>query len=154
MTRRYVIKLLLLLLPPYGFSFPLLRHTICLVVLQRCLIRFCCCFSFCDRAGFPFGAGMETGSFASHDGFSHAGICSGKSQTIIIIFSPPSSSSFSFLSLSYAFRRRRCRYARHFPPSNWWIRIDSTAPFSFPVVFLFSSSRGPQPVPKKRGRRD
>lgn len=57
------------------------RYFIGLISLQRCLIRFCCCFSFCARAGFPFGAGMETGSFASHDGFSHAGICSGKNQT-------------------------------------------------------------------------
>ena len=34
---------------------------------------------FLRCAGFPYATGMDgSGSFASHDGFSHAGICSGR----------------------------------------------------------------------------
>ncbi|KAK4008700.1 hypothetical protein OUZ56_013833 [Daphnia magna] len=73
-----------------------------------------------------------TGSFASHDGFSHAGICSGRRYSTLFFF---------FFCLVFFVLRRyfptnnlkeksRCHYARHFPPFKLMdIGIDSTAPF-------------------------
>lgn len=131
-----IAPLLLSLLSSLSFLFFFVPLE-CQKMSNSVLLSFSLCFRFLaflflHCAGFPYATGMDgSGSFASHDGFSHAGICSGRRYSTLFFF---------FCLVFFVLRRyfptnnlkekSRCHYARHFPPFKLMdIGIDSTAPF-------------------------